>query len=119
VSEAPVCVADSPGLGKWELSCQRFALSVLRDPGVALPAGAEDADELLSAPRSAVVRTSLSNIQRSLGSRQISRNDAAEQVVATVREYGLTPVPAPPPLPTITEEDVGVVCWMRVISPSG
>lgn len=94
---------------------QRFALSVLRDPSVALPVGAEQADELLSVPRSAAVRGSLSDTQRALSARRISRNQAAEQIVSVVREFGLTPVPPPPPLEPITDDQVGVVCWMRVL----
>lgn len=97
---------------------QRFALSVLRDPSVALPAGAEDADELLSVPRSATVRSSLSDVQRALSARQISRDQAASQIVAVVNEFGLTPVPPPPRLEPIDEDEVGVVCWMRVLGRS-
>ena len=96
---------------------QRFALSVLRDPNVSLPVGAEDADELLSVPRGAVVRASLSEVQRSLVARAVSSNVAAERIVAMVREYGLTPVPPPPALAPINEDDVGVVCWLRVLPP--
>lgn len=94
---------------------QRFALSVLRDPSVALPAGAEEADELLAVPRSGAVKTALAEVQRRVASRDISRDQAALEVVRVVREYGLTPVPAPPPLEPIGEDDVGVVCWMRVL----
>ncbi len=97
---------------------QRFALSVLRDPNVVLPVGAEEADELLSVPRGAVVRSSLSDVQRDLSARRISNNEAAERIVEAVREYGLTPVPPPPVFAPVTEDDVGVVCWMRVIPTS-
>jgi len=98
---------------------QRFALSILRDPSVALPPGAEEADELLSVPRGAVVRGSLSDVQRTLSARRISNNEAAERIVEIVREYGLTPVPPPLALAPITEDDVGVVCWTRVLPASG
>lgn len=94
---------------------QRFALSVLRDPAVALPVGAEEADELLSVPRDGAVRGALADLQREVSALQISREQAAERVVAVVREFGLTPVPPAPPLEPITEDDVGVVCWMRVL----
>ena len=95
---------------------QRFALSLLRDPAVALPTGAEEADELLAVPRGSAVRAALSGIQRQLAARELSRDRAAQAVVAVTAEYGLTPVEPPPPLKPITEEDVGVVCWMQVLS---
>ena len=97
---------------------QRFALSLLRDPSVALPTGAEEADELLTVPRGSAVRTALSDVQRRVAARELSRDQAAQAVVAITAEYGLTPVEPPPPLKPITEEDVGVVCWMQVLSAS-
>ena len=96
---------------------QRFALELLADPAVALPDGAEDAYELLAAPRDGAVKLALSTVQRRLAARDIGRIDAAREIVGIVREYGLTPVPPPPALQSITEDDVGVVCWMRVLSP--
>jgi len=96
---------------------QRFALGLLRDPSVALPTGAEEADELLAIPRDAAVRTALSGLQRRLAARELSRDEAAQQIVGLVGEYGLTPVEPPPPLEPITEDDVGVVCWTRILEP--
>ena len=96
---------------------QRFALELLADPAVALPAGAEDAYELLSAPRDGAVKLALSDVQRRLAARDIGRIDAAREIVGIVREYGLTPVPPPPELQSIAEDDIGVVCWMRVLPP--
>lgn len=93
---------------------QRFALGLLRDPSVALPTRAEEADELLTVPRGAAVRTALSDVQRRVAAREMSRDQAAQAVVAITAEYGLTPVEPPPPLAPITEDDVGVVCWMQV-----
>jgi superfamily II DNA or RNA helicase len=97
---------------------QRFALGLLRDPSVALPTGAEEADELLTVPRGAAVRTALSDVQRRVAARELSRDQAAQAVVAITAEYGLTPVEPPPPLAPITEDDVGVVCWMQVLPAS-
>jgi superfamily II DNA or RNA helicase len=97
---------------------QRWALSLLRDPAVALPAGADDADELLAVPRDAAVRSALTELQRSVTERRQSRDQAAEAVIAVVKEFGLTPVPPPPVLTPITVDDIGVVCWMRVL-PAG
>jgi hypothetical protein len=48
----------------------------------------------------------------------ISRNEAAEQVVAMVESFGLQPVEQVEPLTEITEEDLGVVCWMVVLGPN-
>ena len=97
---------------------QRFALQLLRDPSVALPTGAEEADDLLTVPRSSAVRTALSDLQRRVASRELSRDQAAQAIVALVDEYGLTPVEPPPLLAPITEEDIGVVCWMQILSAS-
>lgn len=94
---------------------QRFALSLLRDPSVALPTGAEEADELLTVPRGAAVRTALSDVQRRVGARELSLDQAAQAVAAITAEYGLIPVEPPPPLAPITEDDVGVICWMHVL----
>lgn len=108
-----------PALVEEQLpASQRFALAVLRDPAVPLPAGAEDADELLSVPRGAVVRGALAELQRSLASRELTRQQAAERIVAVVAEFGLTPVAPAVPLAPISEVDVGVVCWMRVQPPA-
>lgn len=95
---------------------QRFALTLLRDPSVALPAGAEEADELLTVPRGSAVRTSLADIQRRVTARDMGRDQAAQAVVALVDEYGLTPVEPPPALAQITEDDIGVVCWMQILT---
>jgi superfamily II DNA or RNA helicase len=96
---------------------QRWALDLLRDPGVALPAGATRADEALSVERSSTVRRALGDVQESVAAGAVSRDEAAAQVVALVNEFGLRPV-EPPPLPTPIEiDDLGVVCWMGVLPP--
>jgi hypothetical protein len=97
---------------------QRWATSVLRDPTVALPTGAEDADDLLTVPRSSAVRTALSGIQRRVADSDLSRDQAAQAIVDVVGEYGLTSVEPPPPLAPVTESHVGVVCWMQILSAS-
>lgn len=43
------------------------------------------------------------------------RDEAAGQIVEVVQEFGLQPVPPPPALEPITEDDIGVVCWMAVL----
>jgi len=38
--------------------------------------------------------------------------------VEIIKDFGLQPVPPPPALEPITEEDIGVVCWMAALPPS-
>ena len=96
---------------------QRWALDLLRDPLVALPPGADLADEALSVERSSAVRRAIGEIQERTLAGAISRDDAALQIVRVVEEFGLQPV-EPPPLPEkITTDDLGVVCWMAVLPP--
>jgi superfamily II DNA or RNA helicase len=94
---------------------QRFAIDLLRDPAVALPSGAAEAEEALSAGRSSTVRQALSQIRSSVAEGTLSRNEAAKQIVGVVDAFGLQTVEEPPPLEPITEDDVGVVCWMAVL----
>ena len=97
---------------------QRFAIDLLRDPAVALPSGAAEAEEALSAGRSSTVRQALSQIRSMVVDGTISRNEAAQQIVGVVDAFGLQTVEEPPPLEPITEDDVGVVCWMAVLPGS-
>jgi superfamily II DNA or RNA helicase len=94
---------------------QRFALALLRDPAVVLPDGAGLAAETLSVERSSTVRQALTAVRDDLEEGSISRDEAAKRIVAVVGDFGLHPVPPPPPLEPIAEEDVGVVCWMAVL----
>lgn len=41
--------------------------------------------------------------------------DRSRAVIATVRELGLEPTPAPKPLPVIELDDVHLVCWLAVV----
>lgn len=94
---------------------QRWALDVLRDPAVVLAPGADAADETLAVERSSAVRRALGEIQDSVLAAELSRDDAALEIVRVVEEFGLQPVD-PAPLPAkITAEDLGVVCWMAVL----
>jgi superfamily II DNA or RNA helicase len=96
---------------------QRFALDVLRDPTIALPPGAAEAEEALGVERSSAVRQALAEIRHQTTDGIISREQAAERVVGVVRSFGLQTVEPPPPLVMIDESDVGVVCWIAVLSP--
>ncbi|MEX0789800.1 MAG: hypothetical protein WD178_03400 [Actinomycetota bacterium] len=103
--------AQEEGIGP----AQRFAIDLLRDPSVTLPQGASEAEEALSVGRSSTVRQALTEIKSVVIDGTISRNEAAQRVVDAVRSFGLQPVPPPAPLEPITEDDVGVVCWMGVL----
>ncbi len=96
---------------------QRFAIDLLRDPAVALPPGAAGAEQALSVGRSSSVRQALSEIRSLAAEGTISRNEAARRVVGVVEAFGLQAVEPPPPLEPITEDEVGVVCWMAVLPP--
>ena len=45
--------------------------------------------------------------------------EAAQRIIDVVAFYGLTKVDPPEPLLPITEDDVGVVCWMAVLGERG
>lgn len=93
---------------------QRWALSVLRDPTVPLPEGGASAEASLRVERGGAIRQALGGIQRDSTQGTISREQAARRIVEVVESFGLRPVEPPPPLDPITEDDLGVVCWMGV-----
>lgn len=97
---------------------QRWALSVLRDPGVAYVPGMDLADEALSVGRSSAVRRALAAIEERLVRVEIGADEAAMAIVGVVTEFGLQPVEPAPLLKRLDEEDLGVVCWMGVLAPS-
>jgi len=94
---------------------QRFALDLLRDPTVILPEGAERAAEALAVERSTAVRRELNGIAAEAREERISRNEAARKVVELVNRLGLQPVAIDDVPAEITEDDLGVVCWMAVL----
>ena len=94
---------------------QRFALEVLRDPSVILPEGAELADESLSIERGSAIRRALNEIRAEVTEDRISRNEAAAQIVALVKDSGLQPVAIDDLPEPIEADDLGVVCWMAVL----
>ena len=98
---------------------QRWALEVLRDPAVALPAGADLADEALSVERSSAVRRAIGEIQDRVLAAQISRDEAAQEIVRVVDDFGLQPVESPALPEKITADQLGVVCWMAVLPGDG
>ena len=96
---------------------QRAALDVLRDPAVALPVGAADAEEALTVGRGPLVRQALAKVSRDLAEGTVSRGLAARRIVEIVQEFGLQGVPPGPALEPVTEDDIGVVCWLAVLPP--
>ena len=95
---------------------QRWAVDLLRDPVVLLPSGAAEAEEALTVERSSSVRHALTEIRNAVVQASISRDDAARRIVEVVETFGLQAVEPPAPLDPITADDVGVVCWMAVLS---
>lgn len=94
---------------------QRWARALLEDASVSSPPSAAAAYEALGAERSSLVRHDLAAIKRALDSDSITPDEAARQVVAVVEFHGLRAVDPPPPSPQITEDDLGVVCWMAIL----
>ena len=41
--------------------------------------------------------------------------ETARQIIDLVEFYGLREIDTSAPSPTITEDDIGVVCWMAVL----
>ncbi len=96
---------------------QRWALDVLRDPGVTFPVGADDADEALSVGRSSAVRRALGLIESRVLDSSITLDEAAVEIVSVVADFGLRGVRAPDLAVPITSDELGVVCWMAVLGP--
>lgn len=97
---------------------QRWALDVLRDPGVAYAPGAEEAEEALSVGRSSAVRKALGAVETSVHAGDLTVDEAAAAIVAVIEQFGLQAV-AEPALPQrVTVDDLGVVCWMAVLPRS-
>lgn len=94
---------------------QRWALEVLRDPGIVAPPGAEEAEEALSVGRSSTVRKALGAVESQVRAGAISMDDAALEIVNVVERFGLRAVDQPPLVRRITVDDLGVVCWMAVL----
>jgi len=63
------------------------------------------------------VRQALSDVRTLVAEGAVSRDEAARRVVDVVAGFGLQAVEPPPVLEPIEESDIGVVCWMAVLSP--
>ncbi|MCY3850951.1 MAG: helicase-related protein [Acidimicrobiaceae bacterium] len=94
---------------------QRWARALLTNPSISTPPNASEAYEALGVERGSQVRQGLGTIRRNLSNEVIDITQAAQGIVDTVAFYGLRPVDPPTPPGSITEEDIGVVCWMAVL----
>ncbi len=97
---------------------QRWALDVLRNPGVAYATGADEAEEALSVGRSSAVRRALGTIETDVRAGAGTLDDAAVRIVGVVMEFGLRAVSAPAVPAKLDASELGVVCWMAVL-PAG
>ena len=96
---------------------QRWALDVLRDPGVAYAPGAEEAEEALSVGRSSAVRKAIGAIETGVHNGTRTLDAAAAAIVSVVQTFGLQGVEAPAVPQRITLDALGVVCWIAVLGP--
>lgn len=121
VAAADICMAHNalldPKARFGELpASQRWALDdVLRSPDA--PPGDEynEADQALSVGRNNLVRRELSGLRREYEDGGMSVADCARRIVEVVAKFGLRPVEAPPTPESITEDDLGVVCYQVVL----
>jgi hypothetical protein len=96
---------------------QRWALNVLRDPGVAYAPGAEEAEAALSVGRSSAVRRALGDLETRVAAGDLTIDQAAAAIVGVVDQFGLQAVEESPLPERVTVDDLGVVCWMAVLRP--
>lgn len=94
---------------------QQWARDVLDHPDVSSLPAARVAYDALEIERGSQIRQALGNIRRELDRETISPTDAARQIIEVVDFYGLRYIDPSAPPPEITEEDIGVVCWMAVL----
>lgn len=75
----------------------------------------ENAIAALSVERSSAVRRALGEVEERLATVQISRDEAAAEIIGVVEDYGLRRVETLPAVEKISADDLGVVCWMVVL----
>ena len=94
---------------------QRWALDILRLPGIPDERGYNLADQALSVSRGPVVRRDLSALRREFDKAQMTPVECASRIADIVKSYGLRP-PQPTTVPIrISPEDLGVVCYQVVL----
>ncbi len=106
-----------PTTGVQAVNGELLRAELRRAAAVSSPPAAAEAYDALGAERTSLVRQDLAGIKRLLDSDAIDADEAAHGVVAVVEFHGLRAVDTPPPTPQITEDDLGVVCWMAVLQP--
>ncbi|MXY03010.1 MAG: hypothetical protein F4190_01395 [Acidimicrobiales bacterium] len=94
---------------------QRWARGLLADPSVPQPPSANEVFEALAVERSTAVRRDLGEIRRALDDGSIDGATAAIRIAEVVDFHGLLPVDLPSTSSVISEDDIGVVCWMGVL----
>ena len=94
---------------------QQWARDVLDHPDVSSLPAARAAYDALEIERGSQIRQALGSIRRELDREAINPTDAARQIIEIVDFYGLRYIDTSAPPPEITEEDIGVVCWMAVL----
>ena len=94
---------------------QQWALTLLSDPDVAVPATASQAYEALRVGRTQPVRRALGEVKRLFDAGGIGRTEAARRIVAIVDSFGLRTVPDAPRPDHIAVDDIAVVCWLAVL----
>ena len=96
---------------------QQWAREVLDHPDVSSSPGARAAYEALEIERGSQIRQALGSIRRELDREAMNPTEAARQIIDLVEFYGLRDIDPSAPPPEITEDDIGVVCWMAVLPP--
>ncbi len=114
-NEAARSWSDGPSVG----GIQQWARYFLSEPYLVTSADAADAYDVLGVERGGAVRQALGAIKRELDAKAIEPIEAARRIVEVASSYGLRKVDPPVPVLPITEEDIGVVCWMAVLPAGG
>ena len=96
-------------------STQQWAREVLDHPDVSSIPAARAAYEALEIERGSQIRQALGNIRRETDREAMNPAEAARQIIDLVEFYGLRDIDTSAPPPEITEDDIGVVCWMAVL----
>ena len=94
---------------------QQWAREVLDHPDVSSLPAARTAYDALEIERGSQIRQALGSIRRELDRETTGPTEGARQIIDLVEFYGLHDIDPPVPPPEITEEDIGVVCWMAVL----
>lgn len=108
--------ADSERIGPR----QRWALDLIRDPSVnySSEGRAEQAVAALSVARSTSFRRGVTELEARTDAGEMTRDEAAEAIIELVEEFGYRPVSALARPEPISQDDLGVVCWMAVLPPA-